>query len=392
MKICGIICEFNPLHNGHLYLIKKAKELGYNVLCLMSGNFSQRGLPCVMDKYTRAKIAIEAGASVVVELPFIHAVNSADQFAEGSIKILKSLNVDTIIFGSESNDKKMLEKLAQFKLNEPKDFKEKLVKYLKQGKNYNEAYTSAMSDITADKTLELLASSPNDILASSYIKEIIKQKANIDYILVKRTDNGYNENTPSNNFLSASSIIKLKQENKPYSTFVPPYTFEALEKAPLFDYSKYMAILQNTISNTSEKELSNIFGYSEGLEYLVKKQILQHNEFSSFLESLISKRYRKSRIQKLLLYTTLNVSKKDYKKIFKTHPVINVLAIKKQDKDILSILCKSKAKLIITHKDYTKLNNKEKLSIDIDTKANTLYSICTNKIIMEHKNIFVKKK
>lgn len=389
MKICGIICEFNPLHNGHEYLIKQAKDQGYKVLCLMSGNFSQRGIPCVLDKYTRAKLAIKAGASIVIELPFIYAVNSADQFAEGAIKLLKSLNVSTIMFGSESGDKKSLENLANFKLNETKLFKEKLANYLKQGENYNEAYISAMSDTASDKTYENLALSPNDILASSYIKEIKKQKANIDYIVIKRTDNGYNSNIPIHEYLSASSIIKLKQENKSYDAFVPPYTKAELNNTTDFNYSKLMGILQNTIINTSEKDLSKIFGYTEGLEYFVKKQIQSSTIYSQFLDNMQTKRYRKARLQKLLLYTALGLSKKDYKKIVAKTPAISVLAVKKQDKDILSYLSKTKTKLIITHSDYTNLKPKETLSLNIDKKANNLYSICTDKPQNKSINIFI---
>ena len=159
-----------------------------------------------------------------------------------------------------------------------------------------------MSDTASDKTYENLALSPNDILASSYIKEIKKQKANIDYIVIKRTDNGYNSNIPIHEYLSASSIIKLKQENKSYDAFVPPYTKAELNNTTDFNYSKLMGILQNTIINTSEKDLSKIFGYTEGLEYFVKKQIQSSTIYSQFLDNMQTKRYRKARLQKLLLY------------------------------------------------------------------------------------------
>jgi len=112
MKICGIICEFNPLHNGHEYLIKQAKSQGYTVICLMSGNFTQRGLPARVEKYDRAKAAIMAGASMVLELPFVYAVNGADEFSYGAIKILKALGVDALFFGSECGDLKTLNKLT----------------------------------------------------------------------------------------------------------------------------------------------------------------------------------------------------------------------------------------------------------------------------------------
>lgn len=387
MKICGIICEFNPLHNGHQYLINEAKKENDFIVCLMSGNFSQRGLPCSMDKYTRAKLAILAGADIVIELPFVYAVNSADQFAEGAIRILKGLGVNNIIFGSESADTKALENLANFKLNETKEFKSKLNKYLKLGNNYNQAYSSAMSDITDDNSLKLLASSPNDILASAYIKEIKKQKANIAYKVIKRTDNGYNENTPSNKFLSANSILTLRDENKEYDKYVPSFTKQELDSYPLFDEQKYNAILKHIIFNTNHKDLSKLYGYSEGLEYLVKKQNENTLTYNELLNNLTNKRYRKTRIQKLLLYTALNLTKKEYKTITKTIPAVNVLAVNKNNKQTLSLLQSPKVRLVITHKDYSNLKKREKLSIDIDTKANNLFSICTQNMF---KNKLIK--
>lgn len=391
MKICGIICEFNPLHNGHQYLINEARKENDFIVCLMSGNFSQRGLPCSMDKYTRAKLAILAGADIVIELPFVYAVNSADQFAEGSIKILKELGVNNIIFGSESADTKTLEKLAEFKLHETKEFKHNLKQYLKLGNNYNQAYFSAMSDTTLDNSLKKLALSPNDILASSYIKEIKKQKAKISYKAIKRTDNGYNNDFPSDKYLSASSILKLKDCNQDYTNFVPIYTKKELASAPVFDYSKFYSILQNQIINSPEKELSKIFGYCEGLEYLIKKQIQKSYNYNQLLNNIQTKRYRMSRIQKLLLYTTLNLSNKDYKKATRQTPTINVLAVDKNQRHILSYMKSKKAKLIINYNDYKKLKKSQTISIDIDKKANNLYYICTNKNFIENKNIFIQK-
>ena len=177
MKICGIICEFNPLHNGHEFLINQAKQMGYEVLCLMSGNFTERGEPTILDKYTRSRLAINAGASAVIELPFVYAVNSADQFAYGAIKILNKLNVDAIMFGSESADCQILETIADIKQKESKQFKQKLKEILKSGESYNIAYQSAIRDIISQKINKNIVFSSNDILGSSYIAEIKKQKS-----------------------------------------------------------------------------------------------------------------------------------------------------------------------------------------------------------------------
>lgn len=380
MKFCGIICEFNPLHNGHEYLISKAKEKGYHVICLMSGNFSQRGLPCCMNKFERAKLAIMAGASIVLELPTVYAVNNADEFAYGAIKILKALNIDHIMFGSESDDKENLEKLADFRLNEPQEFRELLKQNLDKGMSYNNAYLSAMTDITSDNSLQKLLSSPNDILASSYIKEIKKQKANLSYELVKRTDNGYNSTIASFDKLSASAILELKKQNKDYSSFVPTYTKEALDNSPLFDFNIFSALLKNIISCTPPQKLNKIFGMEEGLEYLLSSTFSRADTMDNYLQILQSKRYRKSRINKLLLTTLLNITKTDYKKIKAGKPAVKVLAVNKNKKQLLSTMSLSNdINLIITNKDYAQItDNSQITSLEIDSRASNLYSICSN--------------
>ena len=378
MKICGIICEFNPLHNGHEYLIREAKALGYTVICLMSGNWTQRGLPASIEKYTRAKTAIQAGASVVLELPFIYSVNSADHFAKGAIEYLKALGVNTIIFGSENNNKEKIEKLAEFKLNEPKAFKKLLKQHLENGLSYNNAYLSAIKEYSIDNDLITLNSSPNDILASSYVKEIKKQKANIDYIVIKRQDNGYNSKKSSQNFLSASSILSLKKDNKDYSQFLPPFSQTELEKSPAFDYEKYFAIIKNNILQTKTKNLSKIFGVEEGLEFLLNNQVQFNHNFISLLQNIQSKRYRESRMRKILLYSAIFLTKKEYKKAEKSKLILSCLAVKKSDKNILSILTKTKVKILITGKDYKSIKNRNKHQLIITQKADTLYSICTN--------------
>jgi len=385
MKICGIICEFNPLHNGHLYIIEKAKIQGYHVLCLMSGNFTQRGTPTILDKFSRAELAIRAGATAVIELPFIYAVNSADQFAAGAIKILKALNVDSIMFGSECGNKETLEKIANMQLHETQEFKRKLKEKLKLGVNFNDAYKSAMSDITNDKSVLSAISSSNDILGIAYMKEIIKQKANIVCHVIKRTDNGYNSSTPENKFLSASAICDKVKVGQEIQHFVPQYTKTMLENNSLFNYSSYMSILTYNIVNENYKNLNRIFGISEGLEYLIKNKIENHTEYEKFRNSLVSRRYRQTRIDKQLIYIALNLTKKQYKKAIKTPLTLNVLAVNKNNKDILSYLSKNKVKLIVRHKDYDKLNNKNKTSLNIDKLANTLYSICTNAPIEKSK-------
>ncbi len=378
MKISGIICEFNPLHNGHEYLIQEAKSMSDFCICLMSGNFSQRGLPCSLDKFSRAKLAVLAGADMVIELPTCFATNGADEFAFGAIKILSAIGVDEIVFGSEDGNIHNVERLANFKINETQEFKSKLKEKLKSGINYNEAYLSAMSDITSDISLQKLASSPNDILASSYVAEIKKQKSKLSYRCIKRLDNGYNANTPFNQYLSASAILELKNKNQDYKSFVPDFTYEQLEKSPVFDNDIYCSLVRYHVNQTPIENLNQIHGMNEGLEYALKKTFSESNSTQNAINSLSSKRYRKSRIQKLILHTLLGLTKQDYDNIKHSKPAVKVLAIKQDKKDILSHFAKQKdISLILSNADYDKLDQNQKISMNIDLKASDIYSICT---------------
>ena len=379
MKICGIICEFNPLHNGHEHLIRVAKSKYDYVICLMSGNFTQRGKPTCLCKYDRAALAITAGADMVLEFPTIFAVNGADEFAKHAIKILNNIGCNSILFGSESNDRQGLEKMAAFKLTESKSFKHAIKKHMNDGNNYNQAYLIAMSDITHDKTLLKLASNPNDILASCYIKEIKKQKLKMNYDIIKRLDNGYNDKTHNEKYLSASSILELKNNSEDYSIFVPKNTFDALNHSSKFDYEKYFSLLQYKITNSTAKELSQIFGIDEGFENKIKHNINLAKTYNELLISLESKRYRKTRIEKMLYYILIDLTKTNYNKLSKINAPLKVLAINDLSKnDLLHLISKTKTKLITKNKDYNSLSKKHLLLSQYDQKATNIYSICTS--------------
>lgn len=378
MKICGIICEFNPLHNGHEYLIKQAKSQGYTVICLMSGNFTQRGLPARVEKYDRAKAAIMAGASMVLELPFVYAVNGADEFSYGAIKILKALGVDTLFFGSECGDLKTLNKLAYLKVKESQKFKDALKQNLKKGYSYSHAYSSAMSNITSSKTLISAASSPNDLLASSYIYQIKNQKANITPIVIKRQDNGFFSFEPKNKFMSASSILSFEEQGLDFSQYLPEYSKKLIQSSPKFDKSIFHGLLTYKINNTNLTDLQKLFGVNEGLEYSLINCFSGENVLKDPIDKLKSKRYRESRLQKLFLYTLVELKSKDYELIKKSSAAVKVLAVKRSEKQqLLSKFKNRKIKLLTTNRTYLELTRAQSASVYFDLKASDIYSICT---------------
>ena len=186
MSIIGIVCEFNPFHCGHKYLIDSVKKDGDTLVCVMSGNYVQRGEPAMFPKDIRVNSALKNGADIVLELPFIYATASAEIFCENAVRILESFGCDTLVFGSECGDINTLNKVAEITANS--DFDEKIKRYLENGVSYPVAREKAIKDYSDGVSI----SSPNDILAIEYIKAINKNEYKIRPVTVKREGAGYN--------------------------------------------------------------------------------------------------------------------------------------------------------------------------------------------------------
>ncbi|MCR5223766.1 MAG: nucleotidyltransferase family protein, partial [Bacilli bacterium] len=211
MDIIGVIAEFNPFHNGHLYYIDKIKELYPNsilILCL-NGYFLERGEISIESKEEKTRLALKYGIDIVVELPCLYGVNSGDYFGDASVKILNELKVNKIIFGSECNNIDKLNNIANIQLNG--DIDNKIKEYLDQGDNYPTALNKAIGESV---------DSPNDLLAVSYIKSIISNRFNIEPITIQRT-NGYHDNNSNDNIISASNIRNKLLNNQNIDKYIP---------------------------------------------------------------------------------------------------------------------------------------------------------------------------
>ena len=212
MKITGIIAEYNPFHNGHKYQIEEAKKFSDAVVVIMSGSFVQRGSIAITDKWTRAKVAAENGADLVLELPVIYSLNTAQRFAKGAVEILDRTNViDYLCFGSESGNVDELTKVADMLINEPEDVSEKIKKFIAEGISYPAARQKAFRGLIDEEIL----SSPNNILALEYIKALIEIESSIEPVTVKRYGTDYHDEFAKNGIASASAIRSMikNQEN-----------------------------------------------------------------------------------------------------------------------------------------------------------------------------------
>ena len=262
MESIGVIAEYNPFHNGHLYHLKKIKEKYKDspIILVMTGNFTERGDVAIIDKWKRTEIDLKSGADLVIELPFPFATQSADYFSYGAITLLEQLHVTKVIFGSESNNIETLKLIAKTQNNNP-DF-DKLVKiYSKFGKNYPTAISLAIKDLTNE-----IITTPNDLLGVSYIKTILKNNYKIIPETIKRT-NDYHGKNIEEKISSATSIRLALKENKNIDNQVPEYTKKYLTAFHFIE--DYYPLLKYKI--ITEKDLSIYNTVDEGIDKILKK-------------------------------------------------------------------------------------------------------------------------
>lgn len=374
MNFCGVICEFNPFHNGHKHLIQEAKKLtGSEIVCLMSGNFVQRGIPAIIAKQTRAKHAIESGANAVLELPAVFACSNAENFATGAIKIFKALNIKQIAFGVEKTNLEILKQIAKLKYENSQRFQNAFKNEIQNGINYNTALKRSIAKTLNDDNILEILNKPNNVLAVEYLTAILKQNADIKPIAINRCDDGYESQTPEGKFLSATGIRSLISNNEDYSKYVPNFAklddiFDT-EKQKIFETLTVLKLRQ-----TPAKELEKHYDYNEGIEFRIKEMADKFSTLAEIIENVATPRYRISRVNKLLIYPLLGITKKAILSSLKTKPAVKVLAITKNNVTLLKSYNKKNISLITTNKEYENLSLKQKQLFDIDLNAANIYN------------------
>ena len=261
MKIVGIICEYNPFHNGHLYHLKKVKELFPQslVILVLNGYFLERGEISLITKENKTKIALEYGIDLVVSLPFIFGTQSADTFAQKSIQILESLHTDYLIFGSESDDLEALNKICDYTMQNNIQYNAGVKKYLSEGINYPTALAKALPFDFSFKS--------NDLLAISYIKAIKEGHYKIKPLTIKRTSD-YLDILSNDEVISAQNIREKIKNNIDISKYIPQNVSSYIEN---ISYSKLFHLLKYKI--ITDKDLSQYLDVDEGIEKRIKKAI-----------------------------------------------------------------------------------------------------------------------
>ncbi len=320
MKVVGIIAEYNPFHNGHKYHMEQAKALtgADYVVVVMSGNFTQRGNPALIHKYARTEMALLNGADLVLELPLYYACSSAEYFAQGAITLLDKLGVvDTLCFGSECGDIRILSQIADALCHPPADFDRILSFYLASGKTFPQARALALEETIPEFTAHTsILSSPNNILGIEYMKALILRNSKIIPYTNLRVGSAYHEKKLQEHNSSAIAIRHSLAANHTLSLIqdqVPSSVYSIMQKKintvfPIFtdDMSlllHYKLILDLPTGYTDYMDVS------EDLSARIQNRLHEYQDFSSFCERLKTKELTYARISRCLLHILLNMRK-----------------------------------------------------------------------------------
>lgn len=362
MKVTGIIAEYNPFHKGHAYHIEKAKEItgADAVIVVMSGNFTQRGTPAIVDKYARAKMALSNGADLVLEIPSCYACASAEYFADGAIALLDSLGVvDSICFGSECGNLSLLRPIAELLADEPQEFKEILKAEMKNGATYPVARNKALSHCVSNfAENENIIGSPNNILGIEYLKSLIRRGSHIKPYTIQRTGADYHSFRLDQNFFPSSMALRqsldtqknpdLIREQMPESVY-DIIKAEFKQHCPIFprDFSsmlKYKLLVEESHGYTSFVDIN------EDVSDRILKYIYQSYDYEQLCDALKTKNLTYVRVSRMLSHILLNLRKADLEAYRENGTVFyaRVLGFKDDEKNVLGAVSKHSSIPVIT--------------------------------------------
>ena len=376
MNISAIIVEYNPMHKGHLYHIKKTKELTNcdALICIMSGNFVQRGFPSILDKWSKADIALSNGIDLVLELPTLYSLSSAEFFSFGAISILNNLNVvNNICFGSEVGNIESLNNIAKTILDEPLEYKNLLKNYLNKGLPFAKARNLALVELNKGnkiihEDIDKILSLSNNILGIEYLKSLMLINSSIRPFTITRKGSNYNDENLHQEYSSASSIRKYLKENKNIDIlkdFLPLEGFLKLKKLISKDYNFSM---EDSMINyikykyiSGNKTLQNLIDVSEGLDNRIYKTLEKNFTYDSLVKEIKSKRYAYSRIGRILCQYFIGFENYNLNSLLKSTPnYIRVLASNENGLKVLKQIKKHSSTNIYTkntkkHYSFSKL-------------------------------------
>lgn len=397
MKITAIICEYNPLTNGHAEHLRRAKEEtgADTILCVMSGSFTQRGDAAIADKYMRAEQAIYAGADIVVELPTIYAISPADNFAYGAIKTISAFpDVEYISFGSECGDADLINKLASLLANEPEELSTLIRKHLDTGITFPKARALAIKDYVESHEelggIENLLDSPNNILGVSYAIAIIKAGLNIKLHTIKREGGEFDSTDISSPLPSSSAVRKafIHGDMESIQKAVPEKVAGMLSVIkPQGDALGDMTLFK--IKSISGYELEKYYDVTGGVHNRLKIAAQSAITIEEMLENAKSKAYTMARLKRICLYALFDITKQDYQKCVECPPYVSILALRSTRKDILSALSSSCKNVLTRYSDINKVDKSLRYMIKLDFTAQGTLDIINRNNLYNKKMLLV---
>ena len=375
-KVVGIVAEYNPFHNGHLYQINKIREKykDATIIVVCSSSFTQRGDTSILNKFDKAKVALNNGVNLVVELPYVYSTQSSDIFASAAIKILNYLKVDTICFGTERDSIGDIKKCAITQLDEPK-YNEIVREELELGVNYPTALNKALK-----KLIDIEITEPNDLLALSYVKEIIKNQYNIEIFNIKRT-NDFHDIDSNEMIVSASNIRNKLINNIDIKDKVPNDVYKILKNIKF--NNKYFEFLKYKIN--SENDLEKYLDVDEGLSTRIRNSIDKSNSLDELIQNIKTKRYTYNKISRMLNHIRCSFTKDERDKT-KDIEYIRILGFDEVGQKHLNSI-KDNMDIKILNKFDTSYK-----ALEIEKRVSGIYSMIISDIMdKEIKNIPVKK-
>ncbi|MDD6279891.1 MAG: nucleotidyltransferase family protein [Oscillospiraceae bacterium] len=395
MKVSGIICEYNPFHNGHLYHIRETRKNGAtHVVAVMSGNFVQRGDTAIIDKIDRARLAVKSGADLIIELPVQYSLSSAENFANGAIWLLKSLGVvEELSFGSECGDVEKLKKALEITDSAAKTHRDEILGIMEKGYTYPRALSSVINGI--DSEAAAVISEPNNLLAIEYMRALERFAPAIKPFTVRRTGAAHDGAPVSDAYASASYIRELISSGQYGEGKLSQYTTQiwaqavsnAVRNGESADISRLERIILYKLRTSSPKELASVSDVGQGFENrLISSRMA--GSLDELFVTLKTKRYTMARIRRILLCMLIGITRSDM-----THlpPYGRILALNERGKEILA-LAKGKASIPFAT-SISKLSQKNPTArrfAELEIRASDIYGLALGTINSAQKDYKAK--
>ncbi len=371
-KVLGLILELNPYHNGHDYFIKEAikKVKPDIVIVVTSGNFTMRGEVSVLDKFSKTRLLLENNIDLVLELPFISAIHSADLFSLNALSILNKFKITDLAFGVELNN---LDKLKTMqKLIDSDSFNAQIKEYLEKGFSYSNSALKAISELTKDLEIIENFTLPNNTLAIQYLRSIEKLNKRINIHPIKRIENNYYDKEATSYIASATSLRNLINQDECITKYIPNFKTKFSLAKPKDIEDNLFKLIKYQFMSLSEKEILNILGMNEGIENRIKNFLATSTTYEQLVNNIQTKRYTHNKIKRLLLHLVMKTNK-IYEN--KSTYYLRMLGANKNGLAYINKLPKSTKEKIIT--SFKNLENNKLVQTEL--KATKLYCLLTNK-------------